>query len=266
MDIASYPQILTNDDWQRNKGKIAKIAGETGIGALMKKCEAEHKKGDFYNKFRASNNIDWRTVEPSKSRDEVVDELEPVLVKKYMAAAAPVRKLLVEIRDQAKKTAAQWKKNPLIPSSSTKHADEVAKAADQLFIGMKENSDAVKTLFAFDALRAELKKKREESLKVLGTQIAKCEDGLKVVLKNPTKKVWEAGGAHQGCRSVCNGMAAIAELKKLYYPTWQNFGDFYCKDIPDNDPEEALKVKAKVKTVANELIKYKSAVHKLLNG
>jgi hypothetical protein len=61
-------------------------------------------------------------------------------------------------------------------------------------------------------------------------------------------------------------MAAIAELKMQFYKTWQQFGDFYCKDIPDNDPEEATKVKTKVKTVAQELIKYKAAVHKLLNG
>jgi hypothetical protein len=52
---------------------------------------------------------------------------------------------------------------------------------------MKENSVAVKNLFAFDELRAGLKKKREESLKVLGVQIAACEKGLKAVLANPTK-------------------------------------------------------------------------------
>jgi hypothetical protein len=51
MDIVDYPKILTNDDWQKKKGKIAKIAGETGIGALMKKFEAEHKKADFSTSF-----------------------------------------------------------------------------------------------------------------------------------------------------------------------------------------------------------------------
>jgi len=263
MVFTKYPDILTNADWQKKKGKLSKLAGETGVGELMKKCEDEFKKGDFFNKFRATTNITWKSVPATKSRDDVVDELEPVLVKKYMAAIAPLRKLLTQLRDQAKKTAADWKKKPLIPSSSTKHAEEVAKAADYLFIAMKENSDAVKELFAFDELRAELKKKREESLKVLSVQIDKCEKGLKAALATPTKAVWNDGGAHQGCRSVCNGMAAISELKKLYYATWQEFGDFYCKDIPDNDPEEAKKVKEKVKTVFNELIKYKAAVSKI---
>jgi hypothetical protein len=254
MDIVDYPEILTNTNWQKKKGVVAKLTSETGIGDLMKKCEAEHGKQDFYNKFTAANNIDWRQVDPGKTRDAVVDELEPVLVNKYKNAAAPMRKLLVEIRDTAKETAKAWKKKPLIPSASVKHVEAVADAADYLWITMKENSHAVKELFAFEKLRADLQKKRLESIKVLGTQITQCENGLKACLQKPTKKTWEDGGAHQGCRSVCNGMAAIGELKKVFYPTWQKFGNFYCNDIPDNDPEEATKVKAKVKTVAQELI------------
>jgi len=266
MDIVDYPVILTNADWQKKKGTIAKIAGETGLGALMKKCEAEHKKQDFLNKFLANNNVDWRTIPADKTREEFVNELEPQLFKKFKTAAEPMRKLLVEIRDTAKKTAVAWKKKPLIPAASVKHVEAIAKAADYLYIAMKDNSDAVRDLFNFDRLRAELVKKRTESLKVLNIQIDQCEKGLAAALKNPTVKGWNDEGAHQGCRSVCNGMAAIGELKKLYYATWQNFGDFYCKDIKDDDPEMAKKVKAKVKTVSNELIKYKATVHKLLNS
>lgn len=266
MDISNYPAILTNADWQKNKGKIAKIAGETGVGELMKKCEEAYKKIDIVNKFIAKNNIDWRTVPPEKTRDEVVNELEPVLVKKYMAAAAPCRKLLSELRDQAKATATKWSKNALIPKASVQHVEAVSKTADFFFMALKENSDAVKALFDFAGLRADLQKKRDESFKVLHKQISDCENGLKAALKTPTKKVWQDGGAHQGCRSVCNGMAAIGELKKLYYPTWQKFGDFFCKDIPDGDPEEAKKVIAKVKIVAAELNKYKTAVDKIAKG
>src|SRR5947208_3122160 len=94
--IADYPKILTDADWQANKGKIAKIAGETGIGALMKKCEAAHKKVEWFNKYQAANRIDWRSIDPAKSKDEVVDETEKELTKLYMADAAPVRKLFVE--------------------------------------------------------------------------------------------------------------------------------------------------------------------------
>lgn len=38
-----YPDILTNSNWQKNKSMIAKMAGETGIGDLMKTAEAGYK-------------------------------------------------------------------------------------------------------------------------------------------------------------------------------------------------------------------------------
>jgi hypothetical protein len=263
-DITNYPDILKETDWQAKKGKIAKLAGETGVGETMKKCEAAHKKVDWMNKYDISTRITWAKVDPAKSKTEVVDETEKKLVVEYKADADPIRKLLQEVRDKAKAAAAAWKKNKLIPSSSVKHAEAVANAAELMNMVMKENSTPVELLINAKKMREELERKTQETYTVVHKQIADCEAGLKVALTTPTKQSWEDGGAHQGCRSVCNGIAAVPAWKKQFYPTWQPFGNFYCKDIPDGDPQEGAKVKQKVATVAKELATYKAFVAKAL--
>ena len=53
--VAGLPVLdktLTNADWQKQKGKIAKIAGSTGVGPALKKVEAAFSKVDF-QKFDA---------------------------------------------------------------------------------------------------------------------------------------------------------------------------------------------------------------------
>jgi len=268
MAISEYPKILTDKDWQDKKGKIAKLAGKTGIGELMKKAEEAHKKIDWTAKYDLALRLRLQLdkFDLTTSKDEIIDILEKQAITEFMVDAAPVRKALSELRDQAKKIAGEWKKKPLVPSSSAKHAEEVAKQADLMFLSMKESSEGVASLFGAKKVRELLQKKKLEALQQLDKQIELCENGLKACLKTATKKCWVSGGAHQGCRSVNNSVAAIPALKKIYYPTWNKFGNNYADDIPDNDPEEAKKIKEKVKTVFNELIKFKAGVHKMLNG
>ena len=50
MAIPTYPVILTQADWNKKKGLFAKMAGETGLGALMLQTETLYKAVDW-NKF-----------------------------------------------------------------------------------------------------------------------------------------------------------------------------------------------------------------------
>src|SRR5260221_5633672 len=42
MAIPKILPILTETEWNKNKGAIAKLAGETGIGALMKQVKKDY--------------------------------------------------------------------------------------------------------------------------------------------------------------------------------------------------------------------------------
>jgi len=263
--LVNWPKVLTNKDWQSKKGLVAKLAGKfdggTGLGDLLKEAEGLYEKLDLGNKWEAEN------ILLAKDRDlDLINEAEKDTYQKYSVAIAPLRKKLQEVKTQAKDVAAEWKKHKLIPKSAVKAAEAVETAADEWFLRFKDNSADVKMQLAdgFERLREKAKQKEAETLKVVKKQIELCEKGLKAALTNPTKKGWEADGAHQGCRSVCNGIRAVPEWKKKYYSTWNAFGDFYHKDIEENDPEMGAKIKKKVVTVAKALSEYKKEVFEKL--
>lgn len=265
--ITFWPKELTNKDWQSKKGLVAKIAGKfdggTGLGDLLEECESLHAELDLGNKWEPAN-----LVLP-KDRDlDIIDEREVETYQRYNLAIAPLRKKLQEVAKLAKEVAAEWKKHKLIPKKAVTAAETVETTADQWFIRLKVGSADVDTLFkdGFEKLREKAEQKEQETLKVVKKQIELCEEGLKAALKEPTKKGWESGGAHQGCRSVCNGIRAVPAWKKLFYSTWQEFGDFYHNDIKDDDPEMASKIKAKVRTVAIALSLYKEYVYNELGN
>ena len=125
-----YPKILTKKDWDKNKGVIAKMHGETGIGAKM---EAVQKLYD---------DVDWDAINMTGKRKNWTwgqDISQPNWDKVYNAAKAEVAgnlakvsKALYELRDLAQEAQAKFKKSKTIPASSTKHVGEIATTADRV--------------------------------------------------------------------------------------------------------------------------------------
>jgi hypothetical protein len=133
-----YPKILTKKDWDKEKGIIAKMHGETGIGANM---EAVQKLYDA---------VDWDKINMTGQRKGWTwgqDISQPKWDKVYsdakaevLGSLAAVSKGLYELRDLAQETQDKFKKSKTIPSSSTKHVAEIAKTADQLGVKLNKNS------------------------------------------------------------------------------------------------------------------------------
>jgi hypothetical protein len=103
-EYPQYPEILTQKNWDSKKGKIAKMAGTTGMG-----------------------DQGARAVDVKKNKDDAIAFIK----------GGPIKNLheeLKNLRDLAKKTAERFKKNKLIPSSATKLCEEVREAADMLYV------------------------------------------------------------------------------------------------------------------------------------
>jgi hypothetical protein len=129
MALPTYPEMLTNRDWQKQKGAIAKVAGETGIGAQMDKVKALWDKV-AWAKFDAE-----KLCQGMKSLD--VWEKAFAEAKKEYPKVEPVKKELWALRDLAKATADKWKANKLIPKASREHVENIAKTADVLSVALK---------------------------------------------------------------------------------------------------------------------------------
>ncbi len=123
-----YPESLTKKAWDKSKGTVAKMAGETGVGAALEGLEKGWKELDLVNLNPDVVLYGAKGLHP----DKVLEKVKAVYPKidKYRAE---VKKTV----DLTKKVAEDFKKNKLIPSSSTKLVEEMNKTADHWWIALK---------------------------------------------------------------------------------------------------------------------------------
>jgi len=257
-DFPAWPAILTNADWQKKKGTIAKIAGKTGIGEAMTAAKTGFDKIDI-QLFRAETALQAKDRDPDK-----IVAAKQACIQAHAKTVEPTRLQIKNVRDKATQLAAAWQKNKLIPESSRKHLEEVAKAADVLSLSLAGNSQSMgEALKSFDKM-LEIKKKAElEEQKKLSETISNLEKVLLLAEKQPTINFWKDGqtSPHQRCRSMCNAIRNIPKLKTKYWATWQKFGDEYHRDAKPG-PAEAETMKKKIATVKTALVTFKASYQK----
>lgn len=250
----TWPLILTDRDWQKKKGSVAKVAGKTGIGVAMTAAEKAFAKIDW-PKFDARNML------PHDRDPDKIKAAKANCATLYKSTVEPARVKLKDLRDVATKQATAWKKNKLIPATTVKHLETVAHTADALWITLKSNSQVFGSRLAtFDTMLAEKQKQEQDELAKINVTIANLEQALGEVTRTPTKAAWSTGttSAHQRCRSMCNTIRNVPKLKAKYWSTWEKFGSFYHQDAPDGAPEETAAMIRKINTVKQELAKFKA--------
>ena len=88
-DIPQYPDLLTQRHWDSNKGKIAKMAGHTGIGDQMKATAAAFKKLEGKWVFIQGT----RPVDVEKEKDDAIslheERADQELSRRIEEAARP---------------------------------------------------------------------------------------------------------------------------------------------------------------------------------
>ncbi len=186
--LISYPEILTNKNWQKMKGLMAKVAGETGVGKAMDAVQA------------GWGEVTWQKFDVDKvwrgaglwMRSLIDFELAFNEAKKEFPKVEKVRKALFDLEKVAEKTAAEWAKNKLIPKSATEHAKKVAAEASRLATALKSLDrnfiDAKKKHFEFLLKRIRAFPEKVELAKEhFFTPILKAKD-VKEALKASVKR------------------------------------------------------------------------------
>ena len=235
-----YPPELLASYWDKNKGALAKMAGETGIGAALVKLKAQHAK------------IDWQQMTANgygKLHNVAeVDEAEKKGKDYYRTNVVPYATSAREVRDLAVGVAKKFATNKLIPKASIATAATIAKAADVVSVACKSLDEEFKT---FAAYRAKLAKQIEDQQKMIRPNIAKLKTGLLACIKKPTKDSWW-DNVRDNCRSINNGVQLNPEWKKQFGATWiKHDGDKYWNTL---QPEAKLDEKAKKKQ-ADDIVK-----------
>jgi hypothetical protein len=114
--IPDYPKLLTAADWQKNKGNVAKLKGETGLGDALKEAEAAYvtfEKGHHDNQIASCNN-DSQVTKVGSVADDVLRRFE-----KAMDSAAQL----------ATTVAKAYKESKVVGKTTREHVEEIAEAA-----------------------------------------------------------------------------------------------------------------------------------------
>lgn len=130
-----YPTILTAENWNRKKGVIAKMAGETGIGASLTKLKKVFDDTDW-----KVIQVDDRKPNPSDFRLDAWEKMCKEAATQAVSEVGKVRIAAYETRDLAKKVAEKFAKSPVIPKDITKLCNEISTAADHLGVACNPNS------------------------------------------------------------------------------------------------------------------------------
>ena len=235
-----YPKMLTNKVWQKKKGKIAKIAGKTGIGAAMKRSKAAYKKVEWekFDPYMALSKGD-RTVEN-------IDALWDDAKKEYSSKVEPLRKTVRDLRDLATEVGKKWKKKKTIPKKSRKYVKAVAKEADRFFIELKSIDDK-----PFRKMKKDVMAREKGAVKGFKDAYKSIKSGLKKVKKDPDVKV-----CHDALFQPLRAMgAAIADskLRKAWLGRWGKIS--FEKHFPKQDKDVMAfhkKVKSELKAIKSD--------------
>lgn len=153
-------------------------------------------------------------------------------------------------------TAEKFKKNKLIPSSSTQHVLALGSAASTYATELKSLAEEFAT---FDAYKKKLAEQIAGQKKLIGPNIAKLYAGIDATLKNPTRDEW-LKSMKQNCRSIGNGVKVVPEWSAVYWNTWEkNDGERFWTALKGT-PDEAGKIKTEVLRIKGDLDKLKAGL------
>ena len=110
MAIPKIPPILTEAEWNKNKGTFAKMAGETGIGRLMAAVKL------FYDEVKWSAFDVQQALRATDTAAQIDGQLK--LAEAEYQKVAPLVKKLKELEVQASVTQQKFSKNKLLPKAS----------------------------------------------------------------------------------------------------------------------------------------------------
>lgn len=238
----NYPKILTNKDWQKQKGKLAKLH-KTGLGDALDKLEALIAKVDIQKLDPASQSGTFKTA---RDIDDAVDTARDHY-RKTVQPAIDQAKAVVKAADAAEK---QLKK-AAGGGDAAKAAAAVSKAADTFAVTLKSiDLDA-----RVQTARDDLQRKIDTARKLLKQAIAKMAGGIKAFNGAPSFDAWTAVVKQPG-RSVSNSLAYIPETQGTLWKDWQSTFKGFDESslgLAASDPEVVTKMQGLLRQAGTQL-------------
>lgn len=206
MPIPTIPPILTEADWNKHKGVIAKMAGETGIGAAMKSFKA------------AFDRVEWIHFSVKQSYKNIAEiDAQQKAVMAEGSKIEPIRKELFKLRDVAKAAEEKFKKSKLIPSTSTQQVQKIQKAAEDFALTMKSMDSVLKE---FESSRAKVTNRENITKAAVVSYLGKVEAGIKRVTAKPTGDEF-ASFWKEEIRGMGAAISKTPTLAPTFSPVWQ---------------------------------------------
>jgi hypothetical protein len=255
MPVRSIPKSLTVADWNNKKGVIAKMAGETGIGAALTKLKTAWDK------------VDWDELDPDaavvknsktgKMTVDLLDKLYPIAKQNY-GKVEPVRKEFLAVSKLTQTIATKWKASKIIPSSSRKHVETMHDEADQMYIGLKSIDNDWKN--ARDRVEKEEERLKGIALNTIKPYFKSLRDYGQKVKDAPTVDNY-IGKAKEGFHQNIRGLNAALDRSKR--PDWIDWKDKNWKPLAQDSyrPTENSQVAGKV----DKVLEVMGELEKLIN-
>ena len=212
MSVPAYPETLTKASWDKAKGAIAKMKGETGIGGAL---------DGLYNVYKA---VPWQKVDA----DAAAKLSDPVAVKKAFEEGKGVlngqietaRKKSFEVSKLAAKFADDFKKNPLTKSTSD-YLKKVSDGASHFATTMRDTAmESLKKMHEMaeriDKAIAEAHEIGQEYVRNRKAALVQMT-GLKTLfIEGKTRVTQEVQTAHQlADHATANPGTAAADVQKI---------------------------------------------------
>lgn len=116
--MPDYPRELKDAEWQKNKGKVAKLKGKSGLGELLKKAEADYTK---VIKMHHDNQIALCT---DTSRVHKIEATASDAWRAFLKTLGGVQKL-------ATKRAKEYKSSKVVGKTTRVYVESIASKADE---------------------------------------------------------------------------------------------------------------------------------------
>lgn len=240
--IPAYPDELTNAAWQKKKGILAKIAGETGIGDMLKELVKEYGHIDW-EKFKLATAAKGQGAK--RTKQDVKDAYDDAIVE--CKKVFPLQVSARNVEKKADALAIDWKKNKAIPASSVKAAVELSGVA-------KAFSYAI----APGTIGDELDKERKEcdaSIDKIADEYSKMNDkfrtyvnGFEAACKGKTLKEYGALWK-ENIRGVGTLLPVIAKQREEFvkeWTIWKNFSNVLKEPATEEEMQKQLQMLIKV--------------------
>lgn len=231
MPKPALPDTLKKANWDKQKGIVAKLVkGETGIGGALDGLLAVYDQ------------VPWEKVDDAAiARAKGPEDLKKFFEGGKVVLAGQIevfRKKSFEVGNLAKKVAEDFKKNKLVPKSSTEYLLKMSDGASNFATTMRDAAMASlkKVHDAMEAFDGHMVKVKEMGEKYVATrqkalhQMEDLESGFKKLKNDLTQsaataeKAAEAGGAQNAQKIV-----PLLETAKKAYETmsqrWKTEGD-----------------------------------------